>query len=75
MPFTGQPGTANSMPSNIVPMFGAGGTKRSQSVSGSLTSSGVVNHLHTFVFSPTSITAYRAISRVVNFITVLRTAK
>ena len=74
MPFTGQIGTANSMPGNIVPMFGAGGTRRSQSLNGNLTSVGVISSIHTFVFSQTSITVYRAVSRIRNFITVLRTS-
>jgi hypothetical protein len=73
MAFTGQVGTANSMPSQVVPMFGAGGTKRAKSLTASLTPTGFLSFTHTFVFTQTSVTAYRAVSRVVKFVTTLRT--
>jgi len=72
-PFTGQPGTVNSMPGNTVPMFGAGGTKRAKSLSGQLTSTGLLSTLHTFIFNQTSVTVYKAVFRTMKFITELRT--
>jgi hypothetical protein len=75
MAFTGEPGIAASMPSKTVPMYGAGGTKRAKVLpSAQVTSTGSIATSHTFVFTQVSITAYRAVSRVKDFITVFRTS-
>lgn len=73
MSFTGQIGTVNSMPENIVPMIGAGGHKYAQALTANLTSTGLLSAMKRYVFNQTSITALRAASRVFKFISVKRT--
>jgi len=63
MPFTGELGTANSMPENLVPMFGAGGHKFAQSVNGSLSFTGSIVTAVTRIFTNVSLTLYRAVYR------------
>lgn len=63
MPFTGKLGTVNSEPENVVPMFGAGGTRYAQALSGQLSFSGSITSALTHAFRNVSLTVYRAVFR------------
>lgn len=63
MPFTGQLGTVNSEPENVVPMFGAGGHRYAQALSGNLSFSGSVVGALTHAFRNVSLAVYRAVYR------------
>lgn len=63
MPFTGKLGTVNSEPENVVPMFGAGGTRYAKSLSGQLSFSGSIVGALTHAFHNVSLAVYRAVYR------------
>lgn len=65
VPSTGELGTAASEPGLIVPMFGAGGHKYAQSLSGQLSFTGAIASAITNIFTQISVTVYRAVGRAI----------
>jgi hypothetical protein len=73
MTFSGKPGTALSRPGNMVPGFGTTSIHYGKTFTASMTPTGSVSPQHYFVFPQTSISLYRVVNRVKNYVSILRT--
>ena len=74
MPFTGQFGKLGSFAENVVPGSGPFNHHFAQSLTASVTPTSHLTGAHIFIFNMTSVTAFRAMGRILKLITKTRTS-